>query len=104
MLDSQTPDKLNEELDRILKPYRNLHCVYCGHKSFSVQFDEAKRAITTAYVEAIRSAVPEKIAEDEPHGSLDGMTEAEIFNQAIDTFTKNLKNQGLLPNGKDGDE
>jgi hypothetical protein len=35
----------NQDLDEILKPYKKLHCTWCGKRSFDVQFDKAKLAI-----------------------------------------------------------
>lgn len=85
-------DKVKADLQDIFRDWLSEECY---------NSDKAIELIGEVFAKTVRSAVPEKIAEDEPHGSLDGMTEAEIFNDAIDTFTTNLKNQGLLPNGKE---
>ena len=106
---SSTPDKLNElraDLKSVMVDR------FSRYDSVDKLLDEMMPIITTAYAEAIRGAVPEK------RNGLDGISPEQVrvmspdqkqcvqyesigFNWAIDTFTTNLKNQGLLPNGKD---
>ncbi len=104
---SQTPDKLNEELrerlNSILVDHNNqLMNEYRGFPIETLNYFTANR-ITTAYAEAIRSAVPEKRGKIY-RGGVKGDEKVYVattdwqdaFNEAIDTFTTNLKERGLL--------
>lgn len=98
---SQTPDKLNE----LKTDIKNILADLLLDSSVpSQKAEKALAAITTAYAEAIRSAVPEK-RDPTIYQFSNGALERNLYNQgynvAIDTFTTNLKNQGLLSNGKD---
>lgn len=102
-------DELREKIRELLA-----HADYSNNMADVWSEDAIIDAITAAYAEAIRSAVPQWA--DEAYYTKHPVVWKPIapesnaehydagFNQAIDTFTTNLKNQGLLPNGKDGDD
>lgn len=109
-----SPTNLSDELNRILERLENevAHDIQLrltqhrsGRSPKSIH-REAIAAITAAYAEAIRGAVPQWA--DEAYYTKHPVVWKPIapesnaehydagFNQAIDTFTTNLKNQGLL--------
>lgn len=118
----QTPDKLNEELRAKIAQVHNKYFLDNPLKpdaaDVHMALTEIMLAITTAYAEAIRSAVPEEAPFECPNVEGAGNCNkcaackswlrhssegSDGWNQAIYTFTTNLKAKGLLPNGKDGD-
>jgi BMFP domain-containing protein YqiC len=46
----------DEQLGEILKPYRSLHCTFCGRKPYELQLDDLEAAIQAWSAQQVREA------------------------------------------------
>lgn len=101
MTPQPSPTNLSDELENILDdlvaPYTDF-LTEKGLKEVGKDIDDAKAAITAAYAEAIRSAVPEKLTEppEDCSGKDYSLGQMAGHNAVIDEVTKQLTAKGLL--------